>query len=190
MKNNPRKEQILKTAQKRFVKHGLSKTTIEEIGRDLRIGKATVYHYFKSKEEIFYEVISGEIDRYLEEVKEALFKDEPDFIGQITGYLNIKDNLEEKYPLISQLLFLFFKDQALDKDHEIQNILVEKESELLLEFLKQTFNKKTIDILIIRFIVYQTWGLVLIRKLNADLKFSDQNFLQVFLMKIYNLFQN
>ena len=145
MKDNPRKEQILKTAQKRFVKHGLSKTTIEEIARDLRIGKATVYHYFISKEEIFYEVISGEIEKYIEELKEVLYKEESEFLNKIIGYLEIKENLNEKYPLIYQLLFLFFKDQALEKDLEIQKILIEKEANLIQEFLKHTFNKKTID---------------------------------------------
>lgn len=188
MKNNPRKEQILKTAQKRFAKHGLSKTTIEEIARDLRIGKATVYHYFSSKEDIFYEVLSGEIDRYLEELTETLSKDESDFIIKITGYLNVKENLDEKYPLISQLLFLFFRDQALEKDFEIQNILIEKESNLLLEFFKLTFNKKNIDSSICRFLVYQTWSFVLIRKLNPELKFSDQHFLAAFIAKLYNLY--
>jgi AcrR family transcriptional regulator len=188
MKNNPRKEQILRTSQKRFVKHGLSKTTIEEIARDLRIGKATVYHYFSSKEEIFYEVISGEIDKYLEEIKETLYKDESDFLDRITGYINIKENLNEKYPLISQLLLHFFKEQALEKDFEIQNILIEKEANLLSEFLKITFNKKTIDMLICRFLVYQTWSFVLIQKLNPGLKFSDQHFLSVFFTRLYNLF--
>ena len=69
MKNNPRKQQIIKAAQRRFVRHGLAKTTLEEIARDLRLGKATIYHYFKSKEEIFYSVLNSEIERYIEEIK-------------------------------------------------------------------------------------------------------------------------
>ena len=34
---------------------GSGKTTLEEIARDIRIGKATIYHYFSSKDELYYE---------------------------------------------------------------------------------------------------------------------------------------
>ena len=57
MADKDRKIQILKAAVKRFAKHGLNKTTLDEIARDLRIGKATIYNYFESKEELFYETI-------------------------------------------------------------------------------------------------------------------------------------
>jgi len=47
-----RKIQIIKAAVKRFTKHGLHKTTLDEVARDLRIGKATIYNYFESKEDL------------------------------------------------------------------------------------------------------------------------------------------
>jgi AcrR family transcriptional regulator len=190
MKNNPRKEQILKTAQKRFVKHGLSKTSIEEIARDLRIGKATVYHYFKSKEDIFYDVIKGEIERYLEEVKENLLTNEDEFSQKILNFINIKENLNEKYPLITELFLHFIKEQALEKDFEIQKILIEKETNLITEFIKATFNKKSVDPLIAQFLAYQTWGLIIIQKLNPEFKITNQNFLKVFITRLYNMFLN
>jgi AcrR family transcriptional regulator len=53
-----KKLQIIKAAAKRFDKHGLAKTTLNEIARDLRIGKATLYGYFSSKEELFFSVLN------------------------------------------------------------------------------------------------------------------------------------
>ena len=41
---NDRKNQIIKAAAKRFARHGLNKTTLDEVARDIRIGKATIYH--------------------------------------------------------------------------------------------------------------------------------------------------
>jgi len=51
---NERKHQIIRAAVKRFARHGHGKTTLEEIARDIRIGKATIYHYFESKDELFF----------------------------------------------------------------------------------------------------------------------------------------
>ena len=42
-----RKQQIIRAAVKRFARHGHGKTTLDEIARDIRIGKATIYHYFE-----------------------------------------------------------------------------------------------------------------------------------------------
>ena len=51
---NERKLQIIKAAAKRFARHGLNKTTLDEVARDIRIGKATIYHYFTSKDDLLF----------------------------------------------------------------------------------------------------------------------------------------
>jgi len=58
--NLTRKEAILQAAQKLFSKFGLAKTTIEDIARGARMGKASIYYYFRNKEAIFAEVIETE----------------------------------------------------------------------------------------------------------------------------------
>ena len=55
-----RKTRIIEASQKLFSKFGLSKTTIEDISKKARMGKASIYYYFKSKESIFKEVINKE----------------------------------------------------------------------------------------------------------------------------------
>jgi len=55
-----KKERILTTAQKIFARFGIQKTTMDEIAKMARIGKATLYYYFKSKEDIFAKVIQKE----------------------------------------------------------------------------------------------------------------------------------
>ncbi len=66
---NERKEQIIKAALKRFVKHGLHKTTLDEIARDMRIGKATLYYYFSSKDELYQKTVLYETAKYITEIK-------------------------------------------------------------------------------------------------------------------------
>jgi AcrR family transcriptional regulator len=60
------KEIILKTSQDLFGRFGLKKTTVDEIAKLARIGKGTIYHYFKTKEQIFAEIIDKE-SRYLQQ---------------------------------------------------------------------------------------------------------------------------
>jgi len=60
------KEIILKTSQNLFARFGLKKTTVDEIAKLARIGKGTIYHYFKTKEQIFAEIVDKE-SRYLQQ---------------------------------------------------------------------------------------------------------------------------
>jgi len=67
-----KKEAILKVAQNLFARFGLAKTTIEDIARKARMGKASIYYYFKSKEEIFQEVITKEGHELKTKITEAV----------------------------------------------------------------------------------------------------------------------
>lgn len=46
-------EGILRASQTLFLQYGYEKTTIEKIARQAKISKSNLYHYFKSKDEIF-----------------------------------------------------------------------------------------------------------------------------------------
>ena len=48
---------ILEAALKRFKRFGLTKTTMEEIARDLEISKGSLYYYFSDKESIYVAVV-------------------------------------------------------------------------------------------------------------------------------------
>jgi len=67
---------IIKAAQELFARFGFAKTTVDEIARAARMGKATLYHYFRSKEDVFKEVIKKETGILNEKVKEAIDKEE------------------------------------------------------------------------------------------------------------------
>lgn len=73
-KMDTKKEQILKVAGNVFAKFGLKKTTMDEIAKIARMGKSTIYYYFKSKESIFAEVIDKESRILKQELSEAIAK--------------------------------------------------------------------------------------------------------------------
>lgn len=55
-----KRERIIEAARELIGKFGFKKTTMEDIAKTSRIAKATIYHYFTSKEEIFKEIINKE----------------------------------------------------------------------------------------------------------------------------------
>lgn len=79
------REQILLQAQKLFKQFGLRKTTMDEIAAECGKAKSTLYHYFKSKEEVFDGVIDIELRNLRIVVKERVDKVETTK-GKITEY--------------------------------------------------------------------------------------------------------
>ncbi len=55
------KNLIVGSATKYFSKYGFYKTTMDEIARNIHKAKGILYYYFKSKEELFNEVLKQEL---------------------------------------------------------------------------------------------------------------------------------
>ena len=67
-----KKDRILKSAEGLFGRFGFRKTTMDEIARDARMGKSTLYYYFKSKETVLEAVIQKDSRLYWTKLKEAV----------------------------------------------------------------------------------------------------------------------
>jgi AcrR family transcriptional regulator len=50
-----RQEEVVRTAARAFSRKGFTNTSMDEVATSLGISKATLYQYFKSKQEILYE---------------------------------------------------------------------------------------------------------------------------------------
>ncbi len=66
-----RKNQILDAAISVFAKEGFDRANTEEIAKLARLGKGTIYRYFKNKEELFLSVV----DRGLDELRIAILRE-------------------------------------------------------------------------------------------------------------------
>ena len=65
------KYRILEMALKRFQYYGYNKTTVEEIAEDAGIGKGSIYLHFKSKKEIFFNLVTIHFQKKLEECEKV-----------------------------------------------------------------------------------------------------------------------
>ncbi len=60
--NDEVREQVVQAARLVFARFGYKKTALDDIARESRKGKSTIYYYFKSKDEIFKAVIDAEAE--------------------------------------------------------------------------------------------------------------------------------
>ena len=65
---------ILDAARKRFAYYGFSKVTMDEIAADVGLGKASLYYYFPTKENLFEEVVKQEKNQFLADLQSMIGK--------------------------------------------------------------------------------------------------------------------
>ncbi|MGH3440615.1 MAG: TetR/AcrR family transcriptional regulator [Nitriliruptorales bacterium] len=66
-----RRDDLLAAAARRFIAVGISKTTMEDIAREARAGKATLYRYFGNKEAVVDALVEREAERFVGNVTAA-----------------------------------------------------------------------------------------------------------------------
>lgn len=171
---NERKQQIIKAAAKRFARHGLAKTTLDEVARDIRIGKATIYHYFTSKDDLFFATLKWECENFIDQIKNIFENDQLDLTPKLTEYFSQKEVVSENNKLIHESLLNFFNEKSFEAELEIINWMLNKEAELLKLFLTKHYSQKIkkVSSVFPNFIVLNSWGMFFANKLNTLIKTS------------------
>lgn len=67
-----REKQILQAARSIFGRYGFSKTTMEDISAEAEMGKASLYYYFPTKENLLEAVIKQEREEFMEKAEQIL----------------------------------------------------------------------------------------------------------------------
>ena len=124
--NKQKEKEITEAARNRFAHYGFSKVTMEEIAADVGMGKASLYYYFPTKEDLFKSVIQKEQDLFVEEIESLTQKNlsadhklrryvnkRLDYFHQLVnlGTLNVHSFVEIK--LMFKELFQGFEVQEL-----------------------------------------------------------------------------
>ena len=104
------RETIINAARSLFARYGFKKTTMDEIAQAAYKSKSSLYHYFKSKEEVFQEVADTEFKILEKEISLALSKvDDPR--EKIKSY--IKTRMEALNRLAN--FYSAFRDEYLEQ---------------------------------------------------------------------------
>ncbi|NOY88184.1 MAG: TetR/AcrR family transcriptional regulator [FCB group bacterium] len=65
-----RREQLLSSAQKLFLKKGYRRTTVDEIAKKVGLTKGAFYFHFDNKEHIFFDLVKLVLGNYMAKTKE------------------------------------------------------------------------------------------------------------------------
>lgn len=158
---NERKSQIIKAAAKRFARHGLTKTTLDEVARDIRIGKATIYHYFTSKDDLYFATLKWECENYIEQIKSVLNAENEQLISKLGNYISLKETVSENNKLIHESLLNYLNQRSFEQEKETIGWLLTKETELIKQFLTSHYSQKIkkVSSAFPTFIVLNSWGM-------------------------------
>jgi AcrR family transcriptional regulator len=86
------KEKIVQAAITTFSKYGYDKTRMDDIAKSAKLGKGTLYLYFKSKEELFYDISENSI-KELKEQLSKLFSKKEDLVHDAEKFYDQYRNL-------------------------------------------------------------------------------------------------
>lgn len=178
MKNNDRKLQIIKAADKRFARHGFHKTNMDEIARDIRIGKPTLYYYFESKDALYIEVIKWEFENYLESVNQIFENDELTIPKRLEEYFIRKDNVRNDFKLIFEIIVQFISERTTEPETELLKEYLAKEEELVKKILNAYYKDKikAVSKALPYSFVMISWMIVIGKKMSNELT-VDKEFL-------------
>ena len=111
------RRRIIIGAAKVFSRFGFKKTTMDEIARELKMGKSSIYYYYKSKEQIFEAVVLREANILRNELTTAI-KSVESPIEKMQKYISVRMRTFEKLANYYNAIF----DKNLDHYEFIERI--------------------------------------------------------------------
>ncbi len=129
------RQEIIKAAESRFIRTGYRKTTLEEIAKDIRIAKATIYHYFDSKTSLYIAVLKNQVDEYVADMQDILNITEINATGKLALFLKKKIYLASKFILLGDVFWRFIANDISNEEETVIRYLNEKENDVLLHFV-------------------------------------------------------
>ncbi len=136
MKEKPLTEiqkKIIRVSSKKFAKNGFQKTSLSDIAKSAKISKGTLFYHYPSKEELFFVVLSQNIDsafedefKFYETYDFKLFQDKENLFEDLNEYYDLrvaKPKLIEKLWLVG----------VIESEHnpKLQQMLSKKDEEIV-----------------------------------------------------------
>jgi len=134
------KAEIIEAARHLFMKYGFFKTTMEDIAKTVKKGKSTLYYYYKSKDEVFLDVINQVAKSLLFNIREKV-NQISSASEKLLGYFEIL--IEEVKGVLD--LYRLILEELKDNDYLSKNIdrlFYDKDIEFLESILVFGINRK------------------------------------------------
>ncbi len=140
MKSDDKKELIIKSARECFARYGYDKTTLEDIGKIAKLNKASLYYYYKNKEDIFIQVILQESTQYMSDLQKKTESYEG-YEDKIINYLTDRLKYYKQVLNLHQLSIESLHKLEPVFEHLYQTVL-EKEVAFIADLLQKGIGEK------------------------------------------------
>lgn len=98
-----RRQEIVDTAKNLFLRKGYEQSTMQDVMKQLEIAKGTIYHYFKSKEELLEAVVHMMADDYFAKVRKIVDETEGDAVKRLNSFFNAANVEDDEMELLEQM---------------------------------------------------------------------------------------
>ncbi len=131
-------------------------------------------------------LLKWECENFIEQVKAILEKDSDSLIQKLKDYFGQKEVVSENNKLIHEAILTFFNDKSFDKEKEIINWMLTKESDLIKKFLTRHYSQriKKTSTNLPNFIVINSWGMFFANKLNSLIEQSKSEETKITIYRI------
>lgn len=138
--------QVLRAAEKLFARRGFYPTTIDDIAKEAKLAKGTIYLYFDSKDDLFFSAIEKKLNALLGKIKEGV--KEPGSAWQriktaVGIHLKFLEENRDFFKIMQSL-----SEQLKEKlEKKLKGRVIEKQSqyiEILTRLIQEAIRKKEI----------------------------------------------
>jgi AcrR family transcriptional regulator len=141
-----KEEQIISAARKVFARYGYSKTTMEDISASVEMGKASLYYYFPTKENLFHAAVLHEQEEFIKKAGTILNK-------QISAEKKLKTYTEDRLEFFQELVNLgALSFNSVHDRHsvslKIYESFAEKEIDIIRGIIQEGINNGEFDLII------------------------------------------
>ena len=98
-----RQQEIVAAAQELFQEQQYEKTTMQDVMDKLGIAKGTIYHYFKSKEELLEAVVEQTVDEYVAGMQAVLDETEGNALDRLHVLITAGNVADEQEQMLEHL---------------------------------------------------------------------------------------
>ena len=108
---NDKRGRILDAAVKVFAERGYFSSTVAEIARAAGVADGTIYLYFKSKDDLLFELFDEKMTQLIADAKSAL-AEEKDAPSRLRRFIRLHFSLVEKNPDLASVLVVELRQSA------------------------------------------------------------------------------
>lgn len=127
-----KKREILAEAYRQFLVKGIAETRIDDIAKALKISKKTIYSCFRSKEDLFIEMVFSVVNRLELQVEEVTEADVP-IIEKLINYVEVLYNATQQLTLKTVGNSVANREKAKERMHKYLKDAVFSRLEKLLD---------------------------------------------------------